>query len=157
MATNQTIESPNYEKISKEAGQFTADAINLLWAALNDTRATERRDFRLATEIVAPKVKSITAAASVDDLDLEDSSVISFIGADAQNFTGIRAPETGRTRIVFIQVNGAGTITIKNAATSETANQFATSTGADIACATGVGIVFVYLASKWREVASTRT
>lgn len=157
MATNQTIESPNYEKISKEAGQFTADAINLLWAALNDTRATERRDVRRATEIVAPKFISLTAAASVNDLDLEGSSVVSFIGADAHNFTGMRAPETGQTRIVFVQVNGTGTITVKNNATSEAANRIITSIGGDLAMTQGTGMIFVYLAGNWKEVASTRT
>lgn len=155
MASNQTVESPNYEKISKEAGQFTADAINLLWAALNDTRATERRDFRQASDSLAPKVLSVSAAASVNNLDLEGASIVSFTGASAQNFTGARAPETGRSRILFVQVNGAGTITIKHNATSETGNQLTTSTGADTARATGTGIVFLYLGSKWREVART--
>lgn len=155
MATNQTVESPNFEKISKEAGQFTSDAINLLWAALNDTRATERRDFRRASETLEPKVLALAPSASVNDLDTEGASVVSFIGASAQNFTGMRAPETGKTRIIFVQVNGSGTITIKHNATSETANQLTTSTGADVARATATGIVFVYLNGKWREVART--
>jgi len=155
MSTNQTVEAPNFEKISKEAGQFTSDAINLLWAAINDTRATERRGHRQATEMLAPKVLTIDAAASVNDLDLEGASVVSFIGTSAQNFTGARAPDTGKTRILFIQVNGSGTITIKHNVTSETANQFVCSTGADTARATGSGIVFAYLSSKWREVART--
>lgn len=155
MATNQTVEAPNYEKIAKEAGQFTSDAINLLWLALNDTRATERRDFRAASEKLAPKVLSVTAAASIDNLDLEGASIVSFVGTTAQNLTGMRAPETGKSRLVFIQVNGTGTITVKNNATSETANQIVLSTGADTARATGTGIVLVYLNSKWREVART--
>lgn len=155
MATNQTVEAPNFEKIAKEAGQFTSDAINLLWAAINDTRATERRDHRMASEQLAPKVLTVDAAASINDLDLEGASIVSFVGASAQNFTGIRAPETGKSRIAFIQVNGAGTITIKHSVTSETANQFVCSTGADTARATGTGIVFAYLSSRWREVART--
>lgn len=143
---------PNFQKINKEAGQFTSDAISLLWNALNDTRATERRDVRQLNESLAPKVKTIAAAASVNDLDAEGASIVSFTGGTAQNFTGIRAPETGRSRVMFIQVNGAGTITIKNSATSQAGNQFVTNTGADVAKATGTGCVFVYLEGKWRQV-----
>lgn len=155
MATNQTVESPNFEKIGKEAGNFTSDAINLLWAAINDTRAAERRDFRRATETLEPKIKALSPSGAVNDLDLEGASVVSLEGSSAINFSGMKAPETNHYRIVFIQVNGSGTITIKNSATSETQNQFVTSTGADVARATGTGIVFVYLNAKWREVART--
>lgn len=152
MALNLTVESPNFEKINKEAGQFTSDAIAVIWAALNDTRAAGRRDFRRASEKIAPKILSLSPTASVDDLDSQGASTVSFTGG-TQNFTGVRAPETGEARILFIHNSGAGTITIKNTATSETANQFATATAGDVALATGQGIVFQYLASKWREVA----
>ncbi len=155
MATNLTIEAPNFEKIRKESGQFTHDAIRLLWAAFNDTRDTERRDFRLASEQVAPKVLHLSPSGSTDNLDLDGSSVVSFEGGSGQNLTGIRAPETGKTRIAFIHINGAGTITCKHNATSETANQLVLSTGADTARATNTGIIFVYLQAKWREVART--
>lgn len=151
MATNQTVESPNFEKINKEAGQFTSDAVNLLWTAVNDTRATERRDFRQRQLKVITK----SASASVDNLDLEETAlitVVSFTGGSAQNFTGARAPETGQSRLLVVQVNGAGTITIKHNATSETANQFVNSSGADLARATGTGAVYIYLESKWRQV-----
>lgn len=152
MATNQTIESPNFEKIGKEAGQFTSDAIALLWNALNDTRATERKHFRQVSETLAPKVLSVAAAASVDNLDLEGASIVSFTGGSAQNFTGARAPETGKSRVLFVQVNGAGTITIKHNVTSESANRFINSSGADLARTTGQGAVYVYLANNWRQV-----
>jgi hypothetical protein len=152
MASNLTIESPNFEKINKEAGQFTSDAISLLWAALNDTRAAQRRDFRRSTEKITPKIISLSPAASVNDLDSQGASTISFTGG-TQNFTGIRAPETGEARVMLVHNSGAGTITVKNTVTSEAANQFATSTAGDVALTTGKGIVFQYLASKWREVA----
>lgn len=152
MASNLTIESPNFEKISKEAGQFTSDAISILWAALNDTRAALRRDFRLATEKLAPKALSLSPSGSVDNLDSQGSSTVSFVGG-TQNFTGVRAPETGEARVLLVHNSGAGTITVKNNATSETANRFHTSTGADLALDTGAGVVFQYLASGWREVA----
>lgn len=153
MANNLTIESPNFEKITKEAGQFTSDAINLLWAALNDTRKTMRTGIRQAQEVVQPKVKSLAPSASVDNLDLEGASIVSFTGADSVNFTGMRAPETGASRIVFVQVNGAGTITAKHNVTSESANRLSNASGADVSLATGAGIIYVYLNSLWREVA----
>jgi hypothetical protein len=152
MASNLTIESPNFERINKEAGQFTSDAISLLWAALNDTRAALRRDFRSATEKIAPKLLSLAPSASVDDLDSQGASSVSFISG-TQNFTGVRAPETGEARVLLIHNSGAGTITVKNTATSESQNQFATATAGDVALTTGKGIVFQYLSSKWREVA----
>jgi hypothetical protein len=155
MAQNQTVESPNFEKISKEAGQFTSDAIALLWAAWNDTRATERRDFREASEKLSPKVLSIAPAVNTNNIDLEGSSVVSFTGSDSVNVTGFRAPDTNKTRLIFCQINGSGTITFVNNATSETENQITTSTGANVARAQHAGIVFVYLNGKWREVART--
>lgn len=153
MSNNLTIESPNFEKIGKEAGQFTSDAIALLWAAMNDTRKIERIDFRQAKEITAPKVLSIAPSANTDNLDLQGCSVVSFTGSTNVNWTGARAPETGQTRVLFIQVSGTGTITLKHNVTSETANRFSTATGADYAMTTGKGAVFVYLVGLWREVA----
>jgi len=155
MAVNQTVESPNFDKIASEAGQVTSDAINLLWLAINDSRATERRNARLNQERVYPKVLVMVPTATVTDLDLQGASVLSFTGTTAVNVTGFIAPETNQTRIVFCQVSGSATITFQNAVTSQTANQLVLSTGADTARATNTGIVFAYLASKWREVART--
>lgn len=152
MATNLTVESPNFEKIEKETGQFTVQAVVTLWAALNDTRKSARVDGRRATDIMAPKVLTLDAAASVNDLDLNGCSVVSFIGTTAQNLTGFRAPETGQTRIVIVQVSGTGTITAKHNATSETANQLVNKTGADVAMATNAAAMYVYLSGKWRQV-----
>lgn len=153
MASNLTIEAPNFEKITKEAGQFTSDAISTLWAALNLTRQELRVGVRMATDIAAPKVLTLAPSASVNDLDLQGCSVLSFTGSSAVNFTGMRAPETNHTRIVYVQVNGSATITAKHNATSETANQLTHGSGADVTLATGAGIIYVYLAGKWREVA----
>ena len=122
MSSNLTIESPNFDKINKEAGQFTSDAVSLLWAALNDTRATERRGHRLSVEQLAPKVIQVSAAASVNNLDLQGGSVVEFTGGSSQNLTGFRAPDTGRTRLVVVYVSGAGTITTKHLVTPETGN-----------------------------------
>jgi hypothetical protein len=152
MATNQTIESPNFEKIQKEAGQFTSDAIALLWAALNETRKDERTHFRLTRDMIRPKVLSLAPSADVDDLDLAGASVVSFTGAASVNFSGLRAPDTGVCQVVIVHVSGAGTITVEDEASSEAANQIATSSGANVTLSTGSGIILAYLSSKWREV-----
>lgn len=153
MASNLTIESPNSEKIQKEAGQFTSDAISLLWSALNVTRKELRTGDRLAQDILAPKVLQVNAAASVNDLDLQGSSVVEFTGTTAQNFTGMRAPETSQTRFVLTYVSGSGTITHKHNATSETQNQLDLAGAADVAKATRGTALYLYLSGKWRQVA----
>jgi hypothetical protein len=152
MAGNLSIESPNFEKIAEESGQFTSDAVGLLWSALNATRDEARRVERRATEMVAPKILTLSPSASVNDLDLEGASVIHFTGG-TQNLTGFRAPETGKTRILFVLNSGSGTITAVHEATSESANQLSNASGADVTLATRGGIIYLYLASKWREVA----
>lgn len=153
MANNLTIEAPNFEKIQKESGQFTSDAISTIWQALNYAMKVERMDFRRSKDSLEPKILTVSPSASVDNLDLQGCSVVSFIGSSAVNLTGFKAPETNESRVLFIQVSGSATITLKNTLTSETANQIATSTGADYAMTTGKGLVVAYLASKWREVA----
>jgi len=100
-----------------------------------------------------PLVLHVVAAASVDNLDLQGASIVSFEGADAQDFTGMVAPETGETRVVIVHVNGAGTITAKDNATSAVANQLTMDGGADQALATDDGTIFVYLKTSWRQVA----
>lgn len=152
MAINQTVEAPNFEKIADEAGQFTSDAVNLLWAAINDTRASARRDTRVSQDMLQPKVLRLSPSASVNNLDLQGCSTVSFVGGSAQDFTGLRAPETGSSRLVFIQVIGAGTITLKNNATSDTVNRILTNTGADVALTTNLGAILVYLDDRWRQV-----
>jgi hypothetical protein len=152
VSSNLTIESPNFERIKKEAGQFTSEGVALLWAALNDTRKFSRTGIRLAQEQVAPKVIQLSAAASVNDLDLEGGSVVEFTGGSAQNFTGLRAPETGRSRFVIAYVSGAGTITVKHAVTSQTGNQLYGIAGADKALSTGLAAGFIYLSGYWRQI-----
>lgn len=153
MASNLTIESPNFDKIDKEAGQFTSDAINVLWTTLNYLMKQERTHARLAAEQIRSKIKQVSAAASVDNLDLEGASIVEFTGGSAQNFTGMRAPETGQSRVVIVYTSGAGTITHKHQVTSESANQLTLASGADTAAATGACVVYAYISSKWKEVA----
>jgi hypothetical protein len=152
VSNNLTIESPNFEKINKEAGQHTSDAVGLLWAALNDTRKTERVDFRQARDIMAPRVLSLNQTAAVDNLDLAGASVVEFTGTVGINFSGIKAPETGRTRIVTVYVTGSGGVTLLHDSTSESANRFTMTTGANRLLSTQDGLILIYLSGKWREV-----
>jgi hypothetical protein len=153
VANNLTIEAPNFDKIQAEAGQFTSDAVNLLWVALNDTRKSQRLGLTQAIDKVEPKVLSLQPTASVDDLDLQGCSIVSFVGSTSVNFTGMRPPDTGKSRVVLVQVSGSGTITAKHNATSQTAAQLTLAPGADFSMTTAKGVIFTYLQSKWREVA----
>lgn len=155
MAINATIEAPNFERIEKESGQFTSDAINLLWAALNDTRQTQRRDARRATESLEPLVLTLAPSGNLNNIDTTGASIVSFTGSSNVDVTGFRAPETGHSRLIFCQVNGTGTITFKHNVTSETANRVVLASGADTARVTNTGIILVYLQSRWREVGKT--
>lgn len=149
MPSQLTIESPNFDKIAEESGQFTSDAIGLIWAALNATRTENRRDFRKASDIIQPKILALSPSASVDNLDLAGCSVVHFTGG-TQNVTGFRAPETGTTRVLVLANTGGGVITVKNDATSEAANRILTKSGADV---TLTLLMLIYLNSRWREVA----
>ena len=152
MAFNLTIESPNFDKIDKEAGQFTSEAVSTLWFALNDTRDTERRDSRAAKERLEPKILEISASGSQDNIDTMGASLILFTGASAANLTGFRAPETGKNRILLVLVTGAGTITLNVNVTSETANQIQTTTNADVAVTQNHGTILAYYSGKWRQI-----
>jgi hypothetical protein len=150
VASNLTIESPNFEKIDKEAGQFTADAVSVLWQSLNAIYAELRRRLRLAEDMQRPKVLTITPTASVDNLDLQGCSVVLFNGTSSVNFTGMKAPETGTSQVVYALSTGSGTITAKQNVTSESANRLANSTGAD---KTLTRSIYVYAGGLWREIA----
>jgi hypothetical protein len=102
---------------------------------------------------MSPKVLTVEAAASVNDLDLQGCSVVSFTGSTAQNLTGFRAPDTNDSRVVIVQTIGTGTITAKHSLTSETQNQLFNSTAADVTLSTNKGTMYVYLSGKWRQVA----
>jgi len=146
------MESPNFDKIAVEAGDFTAEAVNSLYLSINELRRSIQF-LNIATDVLTPRVITLSPSASVDNLDLSGCSVVSFVGSSAQNFTGIQAPETGISQIVIVHVSGSGTITVKHELTSEAQNQISTSSGSDVTLSTGNGIILAYLASKWREVA----
>jgi hypothetical protein len=153
VATNLSIESPNFEKINSEAGPNTTSAISTLWQTLNETRRDDRVHFALAQSelFLNPLVTSPTA--SVDNLDGRGYSAIIFSGASSVNFTGIVAPENSRFKVFFIKVVGAGTITAKHNVTSLAANRLALAGSADYSMTTSKGLIVAYANSLWQEVA----
>lgn len=153
MSNNLSIESPNFERIEKEAGPFTAQAMYTMWAAYNDTRKTERLHFAIASSELFCGLMTSAPAASVDNLDMRGYDFLLFTGSSAQNFTGIIAPETGKTKVVFVKVVGSATITAKHNATSEAANRLAFSGSADFSMTTGKGVILGYVNSLWQEIA----
>lgn len=153
MSNNLSIEAPNFDKIDKEAGQYTASAISTLWAALNDTRKTERLHYLIISNEEFVGSLEQAPSASLDNLDMRGFSLLLFTGSSAQNFTGIVAPETGRVKVVMVKVVGSATITVKNNATSLAANRIALANGADYSMTTGKGLVLAYVNSLYQEIA----
>lgn len=149
MSENLVIEAPEFEEIEKKAGAATRNAINLLWTVLNEEIKLRRKTVRDAKETLEVKVKTDLLAANQDNYDTERATIIYFTGAAAFNLTGLRNGVEGAFKI--LHNTGAGTITIKNSVTSDAANQFVTSTGADKALTTNQSIAFAYLNSRWRE------
>lgn len=153
MANNLSIEAPNFEKIEKEAGPMTASAMATVWAAFNDTRKTERLHFGIVSAEVFVNPLIIAPGASVDNLDMRGFGLLLFTGAGAQNWTGVVAPETGKVKVIYAKVVGAGTIAAKHNATSLAANRLAFSGAADFSMTTGKGVVIAYVNSLWQEIA----
>jgi len=153
MANNLSIEAPNFEKIEKEAGQYTSSAINTLWGAMNDTRKTERTHFLITSSEVFVNPLLLSPSASVDNLDMRGFGLLLFTGSSAQNFTGIVAPETGRVKVIYVKVVGSATITAKHNVTSLAANRLALANSADYSMTTGKGLIIAYVNSLWQEIA----
>lgn len=153
MASNLSIESPNFEKIGKESGPFTTEAISTLWQSLNETRKDDRVHFALAQSELFLNPLVMSPTASVDNLDGRGFSAIIFSGASAVNFTGIVAPENSRFKVFFIKVVGSATITAKHNVTSLAANRLALAGAVDYSMTTGKGLIVAYANSLWQEVA----
>lgn len=151
MSTNLTIESFDFERIKREAGTVTADAIHTLWSVANSEAKSRRTGLRVATERIAPKSVIDSPAAQQDDYDTQDGAIIRFDGAVAFDLTGLRSRSDNT--IMIIMVLGAGTVTIKqNSGASEAANRILLAAGADKAVATNKSIVLVYENTRWREL-----
>jgi hypothetical protein len=149
MAETPTLD---YGSIEQETGPTTASSFQSLWFWVQNGIIDEARNVQIAKDILEPKVLVVSAAASVDNLDLKGSSVVHFTGASGQNFTGMIAPAPNKARVVIVHVSGAGTITLKHNVTSTSTNRLSLITGADTALATGVSAIFIYLSGLWRQL-----
>lgn len=150
MASNLQVESPAFDRIRKGDNTATEDGIRLLWFALNNLYRVESVDFQSASRTFKPAVKSDSPSVNQDNYDMGDATVLLLGQAGAFNLTGIRNGTSGR--IVIIVNLGAGTMTAKQAVTSDIFNQLQMAAAADKAVATNKAIVFIYLNSRWREL-----
>ena len=151
MSFNLTIESPDFDRIRKDAGRATEDAVRLLWFALLDENATRRTSVKLARDRLEGKLLSSAPTAQQNNFDTEGALVVLFTGSTAFNLTGLRNGKDGR--VVFIHVTGTGTVTmVDSSASSDAANRIITNNGANKAVATAESFLFLYAASRWRQV-----
>ena len=104
--------------------------------------------------MVNPPLVSVSPAVSQNDYapgGLATASFLVFDGATAVNITGF--DQTLVNHLLFVHVSGAGNITFKHDDSgSAAANRF--QLGTDTTVATGSGILFAYLATRWRRISS---
>ena len=151
MASQLTIESPNFDRIRKLDGRAIEDAVRLLWFVANNAADVERRDIEIARNSINNAILYSAPAAAQHNFDLKDAGIVTFTGATAFDLTGVRNGSEGAIRLL---VNlGAGTITVKHeSASSDAANRINTSTGADVSVTTAKSVLLAYCNSRWREV-----
>jgi hypothetical protein len=145
------LEIPDFDQIRLEAGSATESAARSLWTVLNAELTSRRTGVRQAKETVLGKTVDAAPAASVNNYDTEEATVLHLTGSAAQDITGFRNGETGR--VFWIHNTGSATYTVKHQnAGSVAANQIVTQSGSDVSVTTGKTIGFIYLSSKWREM-----
>lgn len=153
MAGNLTIESLDFEAIRSGDDQATGDALEFIWLALNNEASQRRRGQRQASERAEWQTDIISPTADVTDYDMGNVSVLRFDGAAAVNVTGLLAPSAGASRLLILQVLGAGTITLKHASlSSEEPNRILTYSAGDLAITTNKAVALLYQNSRWREL-----
>lgn len=151
MASQFTVDSPDFDRVYRETGVATRDAVTTLWRVANEEASARRTGVREAIERDAPKEIILSPGATQNNLDTEFSTVLRFDGSTSFNLTGLQArPEP---TIVYLVVLGSGTITVKNSsASSIDRNRILTYSGGDLVITTGLTAAFRYLNTKWREV-----
>jgi hypothetical protein len=146
-----TVEPPDFDKIKRESGQFTADGIRLLWLVANDEADARRTGIREASERWDKKVLVLAPTVNQNNLSTQDATILRFDGASAVNITGIRARVEGA--IILISVLGTGTITLQHDnAGSDARNRMLFQAAADKAVLTNKDVLLKYLNTRWREV-----
>ncbi len=150
MSDNLVVESPDFDRIRKEAGYATEDAARLLWFVLNDEIKLRRQTVRDAKETDEGKVLYSSATTAQNDFDTVRAQAVVFTGASAFNLTGFSNGIDGR-RIV-IHVLGSGTVTLKHNTTSATGNRFSLITGTDTPLVQGASATVEYISGAWRQL-----
>lgn len=151
MGVNQTIESPDFDRIRKEGGRSVEDGIKLLWYTGNEEARLRRLSTKAVKDSFEKAVKTDAPASQQDNYDTGKVGVVHFTGSTSFTLTGLR---NGAEGIIVILFNsGSGTITIADeSASSDATNRFQTSTGANKSLTTDKAVVFIYLSSRWREM-----
>lgn len=145
-------QAPDFAAVEREAGPETNSAFQTLWFGLQDAIIEEARSTQVSRDRIEPRVLASAPSANVDNMAIGEASIIHFTGASSVNLTGFVAPSPNKARVLFVYVSGSGTITLKHEATSTATNQLTLITGADTALATKGSAIFIYLASKWKQV-----
>ena len=146
-----TVEAPDFDRIYNETGVATRDGITTLWRVANDEASSRRSAVREAIERQCPKAIILEPSGTTNNLDTQFATVIRFDGAASFDLTGLQArPEP---TFLYLVVIGAGTVTLKNASGSSLdRNRILTNSGGDLAIATGLTVMLMYLNLRWREV-----
>lgn len=153
MADNLSIESPDFDKIRKESGYNTSDAIKLLWYALNNEIDLRRQTVKVASDTDSGKILTDSPSTSQNNYDTMSATTVYFTGGTAFDLSGFRNPVEGRR--VMVHNIGVGTVTLKhNSSSSDTPNRFILSSGADQSLTTNTSALFTYMNSLWREFKS---
>lgn len=150
MATNLSIESPDFDTVRKESGIITSNALKLLWEVLNYEIAQRRSGVRQATTFLQGTATGDGTTANENNLDTEKSMVWYYNTASSVNLTGIRNGVEGR--VIFFHNIGAGTISILNdSGSSDATNRFVNEGAATVSLTTNKSAIYIYLNSRWRE------
>src|SRR5262252_3791699 len=98
VAENLTVESPEFDRIKKESGPATRDAVQLLWFVANNESAERRRGVRAAQEEDIAKTLAGVPTADLHNFDTQGSPVIVFTGTANVTMTGISNGVQGQLR-----------------------------------------------------------
>ena len=151
MATNLSVESPDFDRIRKGDSSATEDAVRLLWYVLNDEIRKRRIGDRRIEDRLSPKILTKAPSGAENNIDTEGAGLIVYTGSTAVTQTGYRVREEGD--IIFILVTGTGTIShAHQSASSDAGNRIVTYSGNTKAVATNQSMVLIYQSSRWREL-----
>ena len=152
MATNLSIESPDFDRIRK--GDFSSinDAIRLLWFVANEEARLRRSADRRIEDRLSPRIVTFAPGVSQNNVDTEGAGLVVYTGSDAVNITGYRSPGANGD-VLLVIVTGSATIThMHQNASSDAGNRMVFQAAADEAVATNTALMLTYTDSRWREM-----